>query len=51
MPKNEGAKRQLNGRDASGGAQLEPPENHALTLAEIGIGISKVAAPISLPVG
>jgi len=37
MPKNEGAKGQFNGRDASGGTQLEPPENHTPTLAEIGI--------------
>ena len=34
---NKGARGQLKGRDASGGAQIEPPEDGAPTLADAGI--------------
>ncbi len=37
MPKNEGSKGQLNGRDSSGATQMEGPENAPPTLAEMGI--------------
>lgn len=37
MPKNEGTRGQLAGRNSSGGFIVEPPENELETLADIGI--------------
>ena len=37
QPKAKGTRGQLSGRDASGGAKAEPPEQSAPTLAELGI--------------
>ena len=37
MPKNEGTRRQLKGRDSSGGSKTEPPEKDTPTLAKLGI--------------
>lgn len=37
MPKNEGAKGQLNGRDSSGGFAVKPPEDDAPTLSDLGL--------------
>lgn len=36
-PKAKGTRGQLRGRNASGGSKLDPPENSAVTLAEVGV--------------
>jgi ASC-1-like (ASCH) protein len=52
MPKATGTKSQLAGRDSSGGTKSEPPEEKALTLAELGIDkktSARVQAIAALP--